>query len=127
MGMILNVSLRSCPSNYFERIVFLRNEFSNIHIYVNVYVMYFTRYLFNRQLGQKRGSLTGMMNVIESMITKNSGTRGRAGKALSVSIIWTYVLGFILIVISNPSIKNSGPVSNLSVCFYNSARYCTFW
>ena len=53
------------------------------------------------------------------MINKNTGFRGRAGKALSVSIIWIYILGLVLIVISNTSILNPGPGSNLSVCFQN--------
>ena len=111
--LFYGISTRSCPSSYPEQFILNRVDIKNmIPYYVNIYMTWFTMYFRSRRFKQRCGSLV-------SMITKSSGFRGRAGKALSASIIWIYILGMVLIVISNPSIKNPGPGSNLSVCFHN--------
>ena len=111
--LFYGISTRSCPSSCPDKFILKSVDISNIIPYiVNIYIMWFTMYLSSRRFKQRCGSLV-------SVINKNFGLRGRAGRALSVSIIWIYILGMGLIVISNPSIKNPGPGSNLSVCFHN--------
>ena len=116
MSLIMAMSL-DCPN--FGQMYYPTDGPNTALAFNSWFLVYFFIHIFKQFCLKNYGNFDGFYTFLVDKVAKNFHVQGRAGKCLSVIIIWLYMLNLALVTIVNPSILNPGPNGNLSICYQN--------
>ena len=107
-----------CPIYTYSH-VFLASGPSFAFSYNCLFLIFFTIHILNQSYIRHGGSYRELFENCKVILARNILIGGRAGKYLSVLIIWVYMINLALVTVVNPGMLNPGPGMNLTVYFQN--------
>ena len=114
MSLIMAMSV-DCPN--FGHMYYPTNRPTTALAFNSWFLVCFFMHIFKQFYLRNYGNFDGFYTFLVDKVAKNLHVWGRAGKCLSVIILWLYMINLALVIIVNPSILNPGPNGNLSIYF----------